>query len=1315
MKALLVKFHQAFAARDYHKVIKCGEGIDLDDIHPSDERRRVIHRLAIAYQEIGASNSSLDLYQKLVRDYPDFQAGWEFFAQFFEKQKNYKFALAYWEKIADKFPESTLAYWSMGNIYKNNLKDYDKAIEVYQKQIDRFPERKSGYQGVVVVYLLQKKYDMAFDFLQNLSNEFFHYTLLANIYEDLMDFDNAILNLNKALDLLKLDESQIKETVLKIEGICKKNNKHKQLDSILSRYLDVYPQSFFLWKTWANSLVAVSKAEFDEKCDRFEKVYNKFPKNRKDIVNSYAHFLLATDKNDKALDILQNQVDIKKDFSLYQQLFVAFYQARNFKSLEILYQEVQLKFQNDKLNFWIKQLVDIDTHHNIDYIMEQYKDYAIRKYQSIIPSNYDFLYEKNIFEQLLGNKHSNVSKADIHTYVHTPKNIVPFDREKSVQKIIHSVENDVLFITFNSNALNPIQEHFKTFGTNDLDKVNFNYHFEWQNFAEKNKQYNHLLLKDNYISWYQLHTAEFLSELYSAIDELKPKKIICMGGSAGGFASLFFSNFIGADIVIAFNPQTFPFVTYTTPYQESLYINYFWKNIRCLDIQSIQRAYDGLKAKTYITLCHNESQDMLNTYLLDKNDKNLNIIFSSGNTHDSIGFLDKKSVFAEITKMIDGYTKNSSLQMDVFSNLASYLYSSKNMKHISKVSSDYLDIDANETLQELENKANQYMKNADYQMSIRLWQSIADRYPKSTLAYWSIGNIYKNNLKDYDKAIEMYQKQIERFPERQSGYQGVAESLQDAKRYDEALVAWDIVKKNFPKEPKSYWAIGHIYKNLQQFEQTETYFKLLIENFPQRESGYWSLAVLMFSTGRWVEAQYYWEQYFDKFVANEHAYLNYLEVCINLEEDNIELCEIIAAKLNQDARGILLKYVSFLKKYYKLSRLEQTSRLLLEQYPKEYKFFEWYFIALYCQSKWQLAKEAYLKLVSRFNINIGDITFSYLNVLWHLKEFDALESHYVEMVRKSYPQILDYFPSYDFLPERIAVAETIGDFERADKLRKQYQPPLERQNISKPIFDPKVECEYIHHSDANKVLLIFFSGLTFKIKKNFDKYGLDNLNDVKNDNKDIKSSFLRFAQRNTQYNMLMINDIYTSWEQMHLDEYLAYIKELIAKHKYQTVACIGVSSGGYAAMLYAQLLKVNLVFAFSPQTVPFFNYANYLAHIYKIQFSLGLREEDSILRLQNQQYFKAKTYIVVSKDNGMDNLSLNLLDKMDENLLITYCHGDEHVPIQGLGVKNVYSEICRVIDIMSSSNNQSTILLDIFSNCPTFYYNGYQYKSYVIQ
>ena len=49
-----------------------------------------------------------------------------------------------------------------------------------------------------------------------------------------------------------------------------------------------------------------------------------------------------------------------------------------------------------------------------------------------------------------------------------------------------------------------------------------------------------------------------------------------------------------------------------------------------------------------------------------------------------------------------------------------------------------------------------------------------------------------------------------------------------------------------------------------------------------------------------------------------------------------------------------------------------------------------------------------------------------------------------------------------------------------------------------------------------------------------------------------------------------------------IDETVAYLKEKIAPYK--TVLFLGISSGGYAAILFGSLLRVTSVFAFIPQT-----------------------------------------------------------------------------------------------------------------------------------
>lgn len=634
------------------------------------------------------------------------------------------------------------------------------------------------------------------------------------------------------------------------------------------------------------------------------------------------------------------------------------------------------------------------------------------------------------------------------------------------------------------------------------------------------------------------------------------------------------------------------------------------------------------------------------------------------------------------------------------------------------------------------NLARLLMKKADFIQALQVWSQVRSRWQDKINGYLGMAICHKH-LSEYDNAFWVIEWGFEVFPNNiqlldelvdviyrsqdyQEGYNRLEKLIFDKpevlecqkarllvklKKFDEALVIWEDIKKRNPYESQSHWMIGQIYEETGQYDLAEKEFLMLVEKFPDREIGYWNMAMLKFKLQDWVRAKYYWEQYISNFPVKEDAYYNYLKVLINLNEDSITLCERIAKIINKEAKDVLLKYIYFLKNYYRFSQLELVCSELTKLYPKIRQFSEMYFSTLYYQKKWLLAKNAYSQLINHFGTKADDLMYTYLDVLWHLKEYHEMEEHYILVMKSSYPQILEYYPDYDFSLDKLAIAETVGNFENADFLRKSYKSPIATRSVKKPNFDEKIQCDYIHHDDNNQALLIFFSGLTFKTKNNFDKCQFNNFEQLKNDNKDIKSSFFRFAKKNTQYNMLMINDIYNSWEHLHKFEYLNYIQNIIGKHKPKTVVCIGISSGGYAAMLYGQLLKAQLVFAFSPQTFPFFNYANYLGHLYKIYFSLGLQPEDSVIRLQNQQGFYAKTYIIVSEYNGMDLLGLNQLNKTDPNLQITYCRGYDHVPIETLGVKNVYQQMCLIIDEMIEKDNNAEIDKNIFSINPSFNYH----------
>ena len=91
-----------------------------------------------------------------------------------------------------------------------------------------------------------------------------------------------------------------------------------------------------------------------------------------------------------------------------------------------------------------------------------------------------------------------------------------------------------------------------------------------------------------------------------------------------------------------------------------------------------------------------------------------------------------------------------------------------------------------------------------------------------------------------------------------------------------------------------------------------------------------------------------------------------------------------------------------------------------------------------------------------------------------------------------------------------------------------------------------------------------------------------------------------------------------------ISETTAYLKNIISKGNYKKVICLGVSSGGYAAILFGSLCKATAVIAFTPQTklTTFIN-LRYKDLIYYIDFKIKyfLYGNTSIKNSNNSHHF----------------------------------------------------------------------------------------------
>ena len=108
-------------------------------------------------------------------------------------------------------------------------------------------------------------------------------------------------------------------------------------------------------------------------------------------------------------------------------------------------------------------------------------------------------------------------------------------------------KSEILFIVFNSNNYN-------------LNKYEFESYLN--NFFNNKKPPSFLYLRDVYLQWYYKGIKGFSKNYEETLEKIniyKKKynfnKIVCMGSSSGGYASLYFGCKLNATNIICFSPQ----------------------------------------------------------------------------------------------------------------------------------------------------------------------------------------------------------------------------------------------------------------------------------------------------------------------------------------------------------------------------------------------------------------------------------------------------------------------------------------------------------------------------------------------------------------------------------------------------------------------------------------------------------------------------------------------------------------------------------------------------------------------------------------
>jgi hypothetical protein len=138
--------------------------------------------------------------------------------------------------------------------------------------------------------------------------------------------------------------------------------------------------------------------------------------------------------------------------------------------------------------------------------------------------------------------------------------------------------------------------------------------------------YSRILLRDDYRVWYhhgvdreRADYPSLIRYLREEIERLKPKTVICLGTSAGGYAAIVAGHQLGADYVHAFAPHTFLDVSFKSCLGRVAKSYFRWSRLKLLfsrvarpeffDLADLLKNYNG-KTVYYIHHCTGAPRDM---------------------------------------------------------------------------------------------------------------------------------------------------------------------------------------------------------------------------------------------------------------------------------------------------------------------------------------------------------------------------------------------------------------------------------------------------------------------------------------------------------------------------------------------------------------------------------------------------------------------------------------------------------------------------------------------------------------------------------
>ena len=364
---------------------------------------------------------------------------------------------------------------------------------------------------------------------------------------------------------------------------------------------------------------------------------------------------------------------------------------------------------------------------------------------------------------------------------------------------------------------------------------------------------------------------------------------------------------------------------------------------------------------------------------------------------------------------------------------------------------------------------------------------------------------------------------------------------------------------------------------------------------------------------------------------------------------------------------------------YRFREAEAILDSLVKENPDNFIVFKKWVILPFYERNYELFNERVEFYKKKFPRKLRDLVEHIYVSLLDSDQKEEFFKIYLDHIRGSFFKLVTENPVswLDFERQKInqifVKREKIDIKDIKDNLmsRIDYLPKPSIKNISL----------YINHSSKNTTLVVCFSGMDGKrTAEHFNERQLKDLDKVVNYSQG-EFDYHGFSKGNKDYNFLLLKDLYNCWYQIHTQEYVDIIEKTYLDGGYNKLVCLGTSAGGFGALMFGQLLKSHLVFAYGPQTLAWTTYSTLFNKACEMCI---VPDNPHLFDIGQLQYdadgFIPDVQISLCENNAIDQFALFNLDLTDSKLNIMEYKGDSHAMYQVIGKRKMFTEICKYID-----------------------------------